>query len=247
MCKRDFEEANKADSGKVTRYHHGEADKFDSGKSNRDNSGEHPKTGSKGPGDEIFRKNDEEIYKDLFVVTGRFLVKGDFLEQIRKVAQLHPGGLILREKDLPDPDYLELAEKVRDICEKEQVPFFVHGRLEVARQTGCRNIHLPHAMLEGLDRESLAENFDQVSVSCHSMEDVREAEAAGATQIVLGTIFETECKKGLKGKGTAFVRAICQSCHLPVYAIGGITLENLPLVKEAGAAGGCMRSGFMKL
>ena len=69
----------------------------------------------------------------------------------------------------------------------------------------------------------------------------------GATQIILGTIFETDCKKGLKGKGIGFVEAICKACPLPVYAIGGINLERLPQVRKAGAAGGCMMSGFMQL
>lgn len=59
----------------------------------------------------------------------------------------------------------------------------------------------------------------------------------GATQIILGTIFETECKKGLKGKGLEFVREICKACPVPVYAIGGINLERLQQVMDAGAAG----------
>ena len=63
----------------------------------------------------------------------------------------------------------------------------------------------------------------------------------GATQIILGTIFETDCKKGLKGKGIGFVEAICKACPLPV------NLERLPQVRKAGAAGGCMMSGFMQL
>ena len=78
------------------------------------------------------------------------------------------------------------------------------------------------------------------------MEDVEIAMAGGATQIILGTIFETECKKGVLGKGVEFVREICQKCPLPVYAIGGMNLKRLPLVIDAGAAGCCMMSGFMQ-
>ena len=79
------------------------------------------------------------------------------------------------------------------------------------------------------------------------MEDMQFAVSSGATQIVLGTIFETECKKGLKGKGLDFVREICEACPIPVYAIGGISMERLSQVMDAGAAGGCMMSGFMRL
>ena len=93
----------------------------------------------------------------------------------------------------------------------------------------------------------LQDLFDEISVSCHSMEDVQRAVAGGATQIVLGTIFETECKRGLKGRGLDFVREVTAACPIPVYAIGGITLERIPLVQHAGAAGGCMMSGFMTM
>lgn len=54
------------------------------------------------------------------------------------------------------------------------------------------------------------------------MEDMELAVQAGASQIILGTIFETECKKGLQGKGVEFVRQICARCPIPVYAIGGM-------------------------
>ena len=54
-------------------------------------------------------------------------------------------------------------------------------------------------------------DFQEISVSCHSMEDMNIAVKNGATQIILGTIFETECKKGLKGKGLGFVDRNLQS------------------------------------
>ena len=79
------------------------------------------------------------------------------------------------------------------------------------------------------------------------MEDMELAVKSGASQIILGTIFETECKKGLKGKGVEFVREVCEKCPVPVYAIGGINMERLPIIMQAGAAGGCMMSGFMRL
>ena len=61
------------------------------------------------------------------------------------------------------------------------------------------------------------------------MEDMELAVQAGASQIILGTIFETDCKKGLQGKGVEFVRQICARCPVPVYAIGGMNLERISL------------------
>ena len=189
-------------------------------------------------------------YEHTIAITNRALVEGDFLEQMQKVIHLHPHAVILREKDLPDDAYEALAEKILGLCEAEGVRCFLHSRIAVARNLGCRRIHLSVPVLEAMseaERIGLKHDFAEISVSCHSLEDVDIAVKNGATQIILGTIFETECKKGLKGKGTGFVEAICKSCPLPVYAIGGISLERLPQVRKAGAAGGCMMSGFMKL
>ena len=189
-------------------------------------------------------------YEHTIVITNRALVKGDFLEQLERVLRLRPHGLILREKDLSDAAYTALAKEVLALCRKEEVLCFLHSRIPSAKELNCRNLHLSVPALEAMmpeERRQLREEFDRISVSCHSMEDMQFAVECGASQIVLGTIFETDCKKGLKGSGTGFVREICRACPVPVYAIGGITPERLPEVMEAGAAGGCMMSGFMKL
>jgi len=89
--------------------------------------------------------------------------------------------------------------------------------------------------------------FDAVSISCHSIEEVREAVAAGAAQIVLGNIFETDCKKGKPGRGLGFLREAAEAASpVPVHGIGGITPENLDAVLQTGAAGGCMMSWWYR-
>ena len=188
-------------------------------------------------------------YEHTIVITNRHLVQGDFLKQLEKVTKLHPHALILREKDLTDDAYESLAKKVFDLCKREDITFFLHTKIEIARKIGCQYIHLSIPVLKGLsetEKKALTEDFCEISISCHSMEDVEIAMVGGATQIILGTIFETECKKGVLGKGVEFVREICQKCPLPVYAIGGMNLQRLPLVIDAGAAGCCMMSGFMQ-
>lgn len=189
-------------------------------------------------------------YEHTIVITNRSLVQGDFLEQLKKVARLHPYAMILREKDLSDEEYEQLAEQVLAICEDEQVRLFVHSKTEIAKRIGCRGIHMTIPglqVLSDVELREVQECFAQISVSCHSLEDMQYAVQHGATQIVLGTIFETECKKGLKGKGVAFVEEICRQCPVPVYAIGGMNEKRLPQVMAAGAAGGCMMSGFMRM
>ena len=178
----------------------------------------------------------------VIAITNRKLVKGDYLERLKKIAAEKPYGMILREKDLSDTEYEKFAEEVMRICDEAGVTFFIHSKTQIAKKLHCTNIHLSVNDLS----DTIRNDFHRISVSCHSMEDVKRAEKFGATQIVLGTIFETECKKGLKGRGLGFVEEICAATELPVYAIGGISPDNLQAVKKAGAKGGCMMSYLLR-
>ena len=189
-------------------------------------------------------------YEHAIVITNRTLVQGSFLEQMEKVVCLHPQGVILRERDLSDEEYEALAEKVLGICAREKVSCFLHSRILIARRLGCTDIHLSIPYVQSMsetEKEELRRNFAQVSISCHSMEDMELAVQAGASQIILGTIFETDCKKGLPGRGLEFLENVCKAVNIPVYAIGGISEEKMPQILGTGAAGGCMMSGFMQL
>lgn len=183
-------------------------------------------------------------YSKFIAVTNRHLSALPYLTQIERIASFRPNSLILREKDLSEDKYLELAKSVLDICNKYDVPCYIHSHHEIAKKLNCKNIQLS---LEDFMHLSCKDDFVNISVSCHSLEDVISAERLGAARIVLGTIFETDCKKGLKGKGLHFVKEICAETKLPVYAIGGITPEKISDVLDSGAAGGCMMSYFMKI
>ncbi|MCC8127769.1 MAG: thiamine phosphate synthase [Clostridiales bacterium] len=181
----------------------------------------------------------------MIAVTNRKLCEGDFLDQIRYLASTDIEAIILREKDLTEREYERLAAEVLAICAKENKKCILHSQIGAARRLGCPNIHLPLAVLMA-NRDAL-EGFVHIGTSVHSVEDARKAEAAGATCLTAGHIFDTDCKKGLPGRGLDFLQDVCVAVQLPVYAIGGITQENLDEVIAAGAAGGCMMSAAMRL
>ena len=63
---------------------------------------------------------------------------------------------------------------------REDITFFLHTKIEIARKIGCQNIHLSIPVLKGLsetEKKALTEDFCEISISCHSMEDVEIAMA----------------------------------------------------------------------
>ena len=182
---------------------------------------------------------------DIICVTARNLCEGDFLQQIEKIAAASPDRIILREKDLPESDYHVLAEEVINICRKYDTTLMLHYYWRTSIELDCKNIHLPLHILRELSADEKG-SFECIGVSCHSVDDAVEAQKLGANYITAGHIFATDCKRGLAPRGLDFLREVCESVDIPVYAIGGISPNNIELVRECGAAGGCVMSGFMK-
>lgn len=181
---------------------------------------------------------------DIICVTNRGITSENFLTRVDKIAMARPAGIILREKDLSEAKYEKLAENVLAVCRKYEVRCILHSFVNVAIELKCDAIHLPLLRLLEMT-EAQKEKFSVIGASCHSVEDAVIAEKCGCTYITAGHIFDTDCKKGLPGRGIDFLREVCEKVEIPVYAIGGISPENVENVRAAGAAGVCVMSGAM--
>lgn len=169
----------------------------------------------------------------------------NFLKRIEQIAACHPKGIILREKDLQEEEYKKIAEQVMKLCKSYKVPCVLHFFTDAAIELGAEAIHLPMPILRYMDAEK-KKKFQCIGASCHSIEEAKEAERLGCTYITAGHIFVTDCKKGVMPRGIDFLRQVCESVSVPVYAIGGIDHENILSVRKAGAKGACVMSGWMQ-
>ncbi len=176
-------------------------------------------------------------------VTNRKLCKVNFLERIEEIAKGKPHGIILREKDLTEEEYTVLLEACNAICETYAVPLIAHTYLHAAEKLNIQCIHF--SMTDFLKHQGAVETFQQVGVSIHSVEEAKQAASLGATYLTSGHIFATNSKKGLPSRGLEFVKAVCDATTVPVFAIGGLTEETVPLVISAGATGICIMSELM--
>lgn len=184
------------------------------------------------------------LYKKI-AVTAQKLSKYPLAEQIRRIAEYDkPDILILREKELSEREYEMLAKQVLSVCKEENIECIFHTYIDVAKKLQVKKIHLPLPVMR--ERMEELKYFEIIGVSIHSKEEALEAVSMGASYVIAGNIFETDCKKGLAGKGLEFLSEICESVSVPVYGIGGINDENTRMVQEAGAAGECRMSYYMK-
>ena len=181
---------------------------------------------------------------DILCVTNRKLCREDFLTRIARIAACHPAGIILREKDMKPEDYKELAAVVMGICEQHGVKCILHSFADVAISLRAQALHVPLHLLKEMTQAQKT-HFEVLGASCHSVEDALEAQALGCSYITAGHVFETDCKKGLPGRGLEFLRGVCAAVEIPVYGIGGIDADNIAFVRNAGASGACLMSSLM--
>lgn len=192
----------------------------------------------------MFRASEDILYKTI-CITNRHLCEDDFLLRIEKIAKSGVKAIILREKDMQENEYEALAGAVMDICKENNTLCILHSFVNAALKLNANAMHLPMTALRALSEDERS-RFDILGASCHSVEESVEAESLGCTYITASHVFATDCKKGLEPRGLGFIADVTKAVDIPVYGLGGINEENAESVINAGAAGICIMSGFMR-
>jgi thiamine-phosphate pyrophosphorylase len=145
-------------------------------------------------------------------------------------------ALQLREKRLADLDLYRLALAARAAL-APPARLLVNGRADVALAAGADGVHLP---ADGVPAGALRARFGdrlRIGVSTHRFEEVEQARRAGADYVVFGPVYETPAKAGQGAPLGPQALARAAAAGIPVYAVGGVTLERFAEIAAAGAAG----------
>jgi thiamine-phosphate pyrophosphorylase len=132
---------------------------------------------------------------------------------------------------------------VEEICEDTHVPLIINQNITVAKKLKLLNIHLSISDLRKHQNDLFP--FINIGASVHSVSEAAEAQELGASYLIAGHIFSTDCKKGVPPRGLPFLKEICDSVQIPIFAIGGITKDSVKDVLKTGAKGMCIMSEAM--
>jgi thiamine-phosphate pyrophosphorylase len=164
--------------------------------------------------------------------------------KIHETASAGVDWVQLREKDLATAEWLVLARNaLNGMPQTAKTRLLVNDRLDVAFSERAGGVHLSENGFPLADVRKFVGSLNPkrdflVGVSCHSLEAAQIAEANGADYIIFGHIFETPSKTAFgRPQGLDRLAKACEAVSIPVIAIGGITLSNARLCKNAGASG----------
>ena len=96
---------------------------------------------------------------NIIAITNRHLCSRPFMKQLERVCKLHPHAIVLREKDMPEAEYLSLARDVIALCKKYDVQCMLHSFINVAMELEHPYIHLPLPILEAYVKKNVSGNI----------------------------------------------------------------------------------------
>jgi 8-oxo-dGTP diphosphatase len=169
-------------------------------------------------------------------------VGGDLLVWLQ--ARLQSGmTLCLRAKNLSKTDYCHLAQQVAQLCSEHQVSLMLHTHADLLNQIpSAVGVHLPFKELI-LQESVLIEgqvgklHKKYLAVSCHNTRELEMAWQLGADFATLSPVNNTLSHVEQSGMGWQKFGDIVQQAKLPVYALGGMKKEDIPLAQQYGAQG----------
>ena len=167
----------------------------------------------------------------------------------RIVERMMEGGvdlIQLRGKNKSIGELMELAAELHELTAKSSTPLIVNDHAEIARRVSVEGVHV------GQDDDPIelvrqkATRGILVGKSTHSLEQARAAEREGADYIGFGPMFATPTKPDYVPIGLQDIRRVHAEVNLPIFCIGGINIDNLQSVIDAGAKRVAMVSALLK-
>ncbi|MGV3531787.1 MAG: thiamine phosphate synthase [Chthoniobacteraceae bacterium] len=176
-------------------------------------------------------------------------------EVARVAREMIEGGvdiIQLRAKGAEEVEVEDLGRELVAITEPAGIPLIINDFPQIVPSLGAQGAHVGQDDFAVEDARwragrSLDEELPPVLIgkSTHSLEQARAAQAAGADYIGFGPLFATPTKPGRPAIGFGDIRKVHEEVTIPIFCIGGIKLENLQEVIDAGARRVVIVSGML--
>lgn len=157
----------------------------------------------------------------------------ELLETAKEAVRFGVDVVQLRDKSGSSRAYFELTGRLREAL-SGQVPVIVNDRLDIALAAGADGVHLGQDDLPLPNARRIAGPTFWIGQSCQELDHVRAAQAAGADYIGFGSVFATRTKPERSPMDLSLLRRAAEMAEIPLFAIGGITTDNVDEVLKSG-------------
>ncbi len=167
----------------------------------------------------------------------------EVLSNCRRILQGNIRLMQLRVKSLPQTDVAQALAPVLEICRERKVQLLLNSDLPISPAL-ADGVHLSSRALLACDAKP--SGYPWVAASCHNLLELRHAEKLAVDFAVLAPVQETATHPGQRPLGWEGLTALIEQSNIPVFAMGGLGIDDLDRAREAGAQGLAGISAFLK-
>lgn len=179
----------------------------------------------------------------LYAVTGG----SSTLPLAEQVKQAIAGGATfvqLREKMMSRAEIVREALELKAPCAEAGIPLVIDDDVQAALEADVDGVHVGQSDMALAEARRILGPGKIVGVSAHTVEEALAAERGGADYLGVGAMFATATKTDAEVLTFDTLRAICSAVHIPVVAIGGISLQNIGQFAGTGVHGAAIVSAI---
>lgn len=174
----------------------------------------------------------------LYLVTDRSWQKNaPLLQQVEEALKNGVTMVQMREKDLDTAKFCILAQEMRELTSRYQIPLIINDNLQVALEVQADGLHLGQGDMPCAEARQKIGPDMLLGLSVHNLEQALKAQSQGADYLGVGAVFPTISKDDASHIPHHLLKEICSAVEIPVVAIGGIYQDNLEKLKGSGIAG----------
>lgn len=174
----------------------------------------------------------------LYLVTDRQLAKKPLEVVIEEAINGGADCVQLREKNINTKEFVEIAQTIKYITDRYNVPLIINDRIDVALAVQAYGVHLGQDDMPLTIARKIVPHAMVIGISVSTVNEAIEAEKDGADYIGAGSVFPTSTKDDISGViGLEGIQEIKKAVSIPVIAIGGIQIHNAEQVIQHGADG----------
>ena len=184
---------------------------------------------------------------NLYLITGRGETLGRNLEFV--IEEALRGGVRavqLRDKGASTKELYETAYELRRLTSRYGAKLIVNDRVDVALSVDADGVHIGSDSLPLYKVRRLLGERKLIGVSCHNQGQAITAQEMGADFVTFGPVYYTSSKASYgEPVGLERLRLVTEMLQIPVFALGGINLENCAEAVSCGVRGVALISGII--
>lgn len=176
-------------------------------------------------------------------ITGSAASNAAFTAQLKKLISKQPPLIQFRQRDLSDEDFQSRVQSALALCRAHAIPLTINTDPTRFEALGGDALHVNSAVLRQLKHRPVPAQM-RFSASCHCVEELHMAAALQADYVLLSPVASTTSHPEHSPMGWERLAQFTSAVDLPIYALGGMTVDDIPIAFAHGAVGIAAISAF---